>query len=128
MYLVHVRLDGPADLPLPEETRALFTCCAGPDDGLEHVSLHPDAPGGPVVGLFLTAPLLAAAELRAAALCMRALAAHPRLAPFRMASCGVVLVPEYWDVLAAPSAVDGIGHDIFRPPVSPSGTPGEPTQ
>ncbi|WP_327261401.1 hypothetical protein OG444_07490 [Streptomyces sp. NBC_01232] len=128
MYLVHVRLDGPADMPLPEETGALFTCCADPDDGLEHISLHPDAPGGPVVGLFLTAPRLAAAELRAAALCIRTLAAHSRLASFRLASCGVVLVPEYWDVLASPSPVDGIGHDMFRPPVSPSDTTGETTE
>ncbi|MGK5733239.1 hypothetical protein [Streptomyces sp. URMC 124] len=95
MYLVHVRLHGPADVPLPEETGSLFACCAGSGDGLEHVSVHPEDPGGPVVGLFLTAPSLAAAELRAAALCARALAAHSRLAPFRTASCGAALIPDY---------------------------------
>ncbi|MGW7578646.1 hypothetical protein [Streptomyces sp. NPDC054765] len=102
-----------------------MTCCAGPDDGLEHVSVHPGGPRGQVVGLFLTAPSLAVAELRAAAVCTRALATHSQLAPFRMASCGMVLIPEYWDLLASPSPLDGIGHNMFRPPGPPSGRTGE---
>ncbi|MFI7316908.1 hypothetical protein [Streptomyces venezuelae] len=125
MYLVHVRLDGPADVPLPTGTRAAVTSCAEPEDGLEHVSVDPDGLGGPVVGLFLTAPSLAVAERRAAALCSRSLAAHFPLAPFRMASCGVVLIPEFWDRMASPSPVDGIGHNMFRPPEPPSEGDGE---
>ncbi|WP_405650576.1 hypothetical protein [Streptomyces sp. RK9] len=120
MYLVHVRLDGPADVPLPVGTGAALISCAEPGDGLEHVSVDPDGPGGPVIGLFLTAPSLAVAELRAAALCSRSLAAYFPLAPFRMASCGVVLIPEFWDRMASPPPVDGIGHNMFRPPDSPS--------
>ncbi|MFE4856724.1 hypothetical protein [Streptomyces sp. NPDC056670] len=125
MYLVHVRLDGPPDVPLPGGTAALLMDCADPDDGLEHVSVHPGDTDGPVLGLFLVAPTLAVAELGAATVCTRALATHSQLAPFRMASCGVVLVPEYWDILAAPSPLDGIGHNMFRPPGSPSGATGE---
>ncbi|CAM5299912.1 hypothetical protein SXANM310S_03412 [Streptomyces xanthochromogenes] len=55
MYLVHVRLDGPAETPLPCGAAALLMGCAGPDDGLEHVSVAPDGAGGPVLGLFLVA-------------------------------------------------------------------------
>ncbi|MFI6055268.1 hypothetical protein ACIBCO_34915 [Streptomyces violascens] len=125
MYLVHVRLDGPADVPLPCGAATLLMDCAAPDDGLEHVSVDPDDAGGPVLGLFLVASSLAVAERVAATVCTRALAAHSPLAPFRMASCGVVLIPEYWDVLAAPSPLDEIGHNMFRPPDSSSGATGD---
>ncbi|GHB39162.1 hypothetical protein GCM10010331_28470 [Streptomyces xanthochromogenes] len=125
MYLVHVRLDGPAETPLPCGAAALLMGCADPDDGLEHVSVAPDGAGGPVLGLFLVAPSLVVAERVAATVCTRALARHSPLAPFRMASCGVVLIPEYWDMLASPAPLDGIGHNMFRPPDSPSGAAGE---
>lgn len=100
---------------MPPRTVELFHCCARTDDGLEHVTVHPDgAPGpypnsaadteaatGPAVGLFLTASGLALAELTALAVCRRALATHPELAPFTVLSCGAALVPAYFDGLLA---------------------------
>jgi hypothetical protein len=95
MYLVHAQFHSATGAPWPARSAALFSCCARDDDGLEHVSAHPDAPGGPVVGLFLVAPDLDRAETAAAQLCRRAAAHHPELAPFRLLSCGVVLVPDF---------------------------------
>ncbi|MFE4590753.1 hypothetical protein [Streptomyces laurentii] len=78
----------------------LFLCCGREGEGLEHVSVHSDAAGGPVVGLYLTAPSLAVAERSALAVCRRALSAHTELEGFAVVSCGAVMVPQYWDRLA----------------------------
>ncbi|MEV8454407.1 hypothetical protein AB0467_18925 [Streptomyces sp. NPDC052095] len=78
----------------------LFMCCGREGEGLEHVSLHSDAAGGPVVGLYLTAPSLAVAERNALAVCRRALFTHTELEGFAVVSCGAVLVPQHWDRLA----------------------------
>ncbi|MEU3076847.1 hypothetical protein [Streptomyces laurentii] len=77
-------------------------CCGREGEGLEHVSVHSDAAGGPVVGLYLTAPSLAVAERGALAVCRRALSTHSELEGFAVVSCGAVLVPQYWDRLTLP--------------------------
>lgn len=100
---------------MPPRAVELFHCCARTADGLEHVTVHPGgAPGphpgsaadpeaatGPAIGLFMTASGLALAELAALAVCRRALATHPELAPFTVLSCGAALVPAYFDGLLA---------------------------
>ncbi|MCX5206317.1 hypothetical protein OG897_33540 [Streptomyces sp. NBC_00237] len=106
MYLVHARLRAPDGAELSAERVPLFMCCGRDGEGLEHVSVHSDAVGGPVVGLYLTAPSLAVAEHSALAVCRRALSAHTELAGFAVVACGAVLVPQYWDRLALP---DGSG-------------------
>lgn len=99
MYLVHVRLRAPDHTSLPPDAAQLFLGCALDGEGLEHVSAHGDAVGGPVVGLYLTAPSLALAERAASAVCHRALLAHPSLAGMNVVSFGAALVPQHWDAL-----------------------------
>lgn len=72
MYLIHAYLRVRDGAGLPAGTARHLTESACPSDGLEHVAVHPDQPTGPVVGLFLIASCLEAAECAAAALCLRA--------------------------------------------------------
>ncbi|MCX4959879.1 hypothetical protein [Streptomyces virginiae] len=99
MYLVHVRLRAPDHTSLPPDAAQLFLGCALDGEGLEHVSAHGDAEGGPVVGFYLTAPSLALAERAASAVCHRALLAHPSLAGLDVGSFDAALVPQYWNAL-----------------------------
>jgi hypothetical protein len=102
MYLVHAHLRSPTPAALPSQVAELFACCAEGGQ-LEHVTVHTDQSGDPVVGLFMTAGDLGHAEQRALALCRLTLANHPELRPFCLVSCGAVLVPEYWDRMLAES-------------------------
>ena len=99
MYLVHAQLHSPAGAVLPEQAAELLAACAFEGEGLEHVTVHPDAPGGPVLGLFLSASGLDRAEGNALALCHRALQTYPQLEAFTVANCGAALVPAHWDAL-----------------------------
>ncbi|MGW7452501.1 hypothetical protein [Streptomyces sp. NPDC054787] len=99
MYLVHVRLRAPDQTSLPPDAAQLFLGCALDGEGLEHVSAHGDAVGGPVVGFYLTAPSLALAEQTASALCRRTLLAHASLAAWAVVSLGAALVPQHWNSL-----------------------------
>ncbi|MEU3406241.1 hypothetical protein [Streptomyces sp. NPDC006670] len=99
MYLVHARLRAPDHTSLPPDAAQLFLGCARDGEGLEHVSAHGDATGGPVVGFYLTAPSLAVAEQAASDVCRRALLAHPSLAAVDVVSFGAALVPQYWDAV-----------------------------
>ncbi|MGW7331237.1 hypothetical protein ACWGIU_22110 [Streptomyces sp. NPDC054840] len=99
MYLVHVRLRAPDHASLPPDAAQLFLRCALDGEGLEHVSAHGDAAGGPVVGFYLTAPSLAVAERAASAVCHRALLAHPSLAEMNVGSFDAALVPQHWNAL-----------------------------
>ncbi|MFH7593748.1 hypothetical protein WDV06_01405 [Streptomyces racemochromogenes] len=99
MYLVHARLRVPDHAPLPPDAAQLFLGCARDGDGLEHVSAHGDAAGGPVVGFYLTAPSLDVAEQAASDVCHRALHAHPSLAGVDVVSFGAALVPQYWNAV-----------------------------
>ncbi|WP_411105046.1 hypothetical protein [Streptomyces sp. cmx-4-9] len=75
MYLVHAHVRPPDEgSELPPDLRTLLHGYARPEDGLEHVSVHADAPAGPVLGLYLLADSLAGAEATATALCTRLLA------------------------------------------------------
>ncbi|MFJ8040000.1 hypothetical protein ACIRBX_05705 [Kitasatospora sp. NPDC096147] len=115
MYLVLAQLHAPPRSVMPPGAAGLFRCCARPADGLEHLTLRPDGASGPAVGLFLTASGLALAELAALAVCRRALATHPELAPFTVLSCGAALVPAYYDGLLA-----GAGGGRIVPRQNPS--------
>lgn len=118
MYLIHARLRPPPNGELPADAAARVAARARPGDGLEHVVAHPAAEGGPVIGLFLTAPSLAAAEIAAAALCHRALAADEGLDGFTLGSCAAAFVaPFYERLLSAPGGPGrfGTGPDPSRP-------------
>ncbi|MFD3547487.1 hypothetical protein ACFWUW_18115 [Streptomyces sp. NPDC058655] len=66
MYLVHVHLRPPASAPrLPDATARLLILLAEGREAVTHVSVHPDPPTHPVIGLFLRADSLAEAEASA---------------------------------------------------------------
>jgi hypothetical protein len=75
MYLIHAYLRMGEGTALAADTAALITGFAETGDRLEHVVVHPYAQPGPVLGLFLRAANVEAAEKAAAALCRRAFAA-----------------------------------------------------
>lgn len=79
MYLIHLKLGLSPHRLVPPELGDLVRSAARPGEGLEHVTVHPDAPGGPVLGLFLTAERLDQAEVMAGLLCRRALATSAKL-------------------------------------------------
>ncbi|MCX5382580.1 hypothetical protein [Streptomyces sp. NBC_00083] len=127
MYLVHARLLGPPGAPLPLDTLDLVNAGARPDDGLEHVAVHPAARPHPVIGLYVRADSLAAAEHRAFALCRRALKERA-FGGWSLLNAQVPLLGAYYDaMLAAPGpgedrngheegGLDGRGQGPFGPP------------
>lgn len=96
MYLIHVGLQAPDGVSLPSDADVLVTTCAVPGDGLEHVSVHAEAAGGPVLGLYVSASGLRQAEEAATRLAVRTLAQSPALAQFTLVTCGAALVPGPW--------------------------------
>lgn len=89
MYLLHVRLRSSVGAVPADRAWALFACCACETEGLEHVTVHADIPGSAVVGLFVSAENIEAAERFALAICRRALERHPELAVFTLVGCRV---------------------------------------
>lgn len=93
MYLVHVGLHAPA--LIPSDLTALVRGHIRPEDGVEHVSVHPHALPRPVIGVYLCAPALAVAEEQARLVCERVLARCPRLAGWSLAAAEApLLAPE----------------------------------
>jgi N-acetylglutamate synthase-like GNAT family acetyltransferase len=99
MYLVHVHLGPHPDgrrLPGTATTAALAGCAAAAAGAgrLEHVSVHADAPAHPVVGVYLRAASLEAAEGAAEALWRCAAASHPWLEDWEFRCAEVPLLPD----------------------------------
>jgi hypothetical protein len=92
MYLIHARLTGPPGLELPDDLKARLRAQVTGATSIEHVTPHPDALGGPVLGLFVAAPSLAEAERAAEAACLRVLRSHPALAGCGLDRCGAAFV------------------------------------
>ncbi|MFF2076343.1 hypothetical protein ACFVXG_16480 [Kitasatospora sp. NPDC058162] len=101
MYLVHARLRLAAEIPLSDALIVARLRRAGRDRGLEHVSVHPATGFGPVLGLFLAADSLDAAERAARAVCLDVLATAPELRGLTLASCEAVAPPGYYEQLAS---------------------------
>ncbi|GAA2657249.1 MULTISPECIES: hypothetical protein [Streptomyces] len=55
MYLVHTGLRAPRDARAAIDLPTLIRSRLGPDDGAEHISVHPHARPDPVIGLYLRA-------------------------------------------------------------------------
>ncbi|MGW6565219.1 hypothetical protein [Streptomyces sp. NPDC054975] len=80
MYLVHIHLRPPADgPPLPRDTDRLVAGSAVAADGFELAVAHPRVRPHPVVGVYLRARSLEAAEECAGSIWRRAVARHPQL-------------------------------------------------
>jgi hypothetical protein len=113
MHLVHVELRRTGHALLPPGVARLVLGLCGPDEPIEHVAVHGDTGGDPVLGLFVLAPSVAAAERLAAAACRRALATLPEPAGFMVGRCGVRLVPQFYDqqLFGDPDGQDMSGPD-----------------
>lgn len=79
MYLIHLKLGLTSGRLTPPGLGNLIRSAARPGEGLQHVTVHADVPGGPVLGMFLTAERAEQAEVMAGLLCRRALATSPML-------------------------------------------------
>ncbi|MFD4376633.1 hypothetical protein [Streptomyces sp. NPDC058486] len=84
MFLIHVKFDVAGSHPVQSGLGDLVRAAAHPDEGLEHVTVHLDVPGGPVLGMFFTAARPEQAEEAAARVCRRALAAYEELRPLTL--------------------------------------------
>ncbi|WP_328959069.1 hypothetical protein [Kitasatospora purpeofusca] len=113
MYLVHAALRPVSQgRRLPRDARELLLATARPEEGIEHLVVHPDAVPDPVIGIYLLARSLAEAEERGAAFCRRALAAVPELEHWRPARVAAPLVaPFYEQLLTCPAGPDGPGRN-----------------
>ncbi|MFE0701519.1 hypothetical protein [Streptomyces sp. NPDC058872] len=110
MYLIHAQLVLPKDSLIPDGVAPEALRLALPEERVEHVSLHPKGPRGPVLGVYLLAESLAQAEERTASLCERLLARHPGLAGWSMRRAEAAFL--------AP-----LGHGLLGPPVRPTSGP-----
>lgn len=112
MYLIHARLGVPPGVELPPETASLFSDCALPGEGLEHLVLHQDPRGGVVVGFFMTADDLDRAEAVAATICRRGLS-DARLSGWTLLRCESPLVTRHYEHMLGPESPPG--RDRTRP-------------
>lgn len=106
MYLVHALLR-PSDVPPPADLADFVLRCADRNEHLDHAVLHSDASPGPVLGLFVTAPSLPAAEDLARAVVERALRRHPALDETALVRCEVPFATPFYEWLAALPDADG---------------------
>ncbi|MFI9248277.1 hypothetical protein ACIGXF_38270 [Streptomyces sp. NPDC053086] len=96
MYLIHVRLRAPAGAVLPSTVADIFVPFLGGGDGVEHISVHLDAPEGPTLGFFIVSSDLATAEEAAFRASRRAVAEHAALQGFTVVSSKATLTPGPW--------------------------------
>ncbi|MEW1910825.1 hypothetical protein AB0442_20625 [Kitasatospora sp. NPDC085895] len=92
MYLVHAKFLPVPHATFPDDIGELVARGAGPDEAVEHVSVHADAAGGPVLGLYVLASSLVAAERTAAAVCRRAIESVPALRGWSLVRSEVPLI------------------------------------
>ncbi|MER5883782.1 hypothetical protein ABT160_08125 [Streptomyces sp. NPDC001941] len=100
MYLVHIRLlPPPGAVPWPEDLVALMSRDQGPDvdNRIEHVSPHPHARPHPVVGVYVQASTLRAAEAATERAWHRAVLAHPPLGAWTVLSVEAPLLRRHLD-------------------------------
>jgi hypothetical protein len=94
MYLVHVHVQPPSNgVLLPGATAVAVTACARDMSGVEHVVVHADAQPYPVIGVYVSAATLEAAEETAAALWECALKDHHWLQDWTLVRAEVPLIP-----------------------------------
>ncbi|MFJ8308070.1 MULTISPECIES: hypothetical protein [unclassified Streptomyces] len=114
MYLVHARLLGPPGVRLPSCAVELVNAEARPQDGLEHVAVHPDAQPYPVIGLYVRAENLDAAETRAFGVCRRVLN-DGVFGGWSLLTARVPMVDSFYEAMLSASGTeasdaDGTGH------------------
>ncbi len=106
VYLVHTELlNRKAELCIPRNLVDLLRALAHPDDGVEHVVVHPHPEQGVTVGIYLLADRLMDAEKTAARLCRRAVAEVGPLPGWRVGRSEAPLLAPY-----GLDSFDGFGH------------------
>ncbi|MEU3063381.1 hypothetical protein AB0P12_25965 [Streptomyces subrutilus] len=94
MYLVHVHLRPPSAAPrLPDTTAQALGLLARGREPVTHVSVHPDPPAHPVIGLYLHTESLAEAEAAARRLWHHLHHAHHPLAAWTLLRAEAPLHP-----------------------------------
>ncbi|MFD7258116.1 hypothetical protein [Streptomyces sp. NPDC059874] len=107
MYLIHVGLRAPfVGDQLPPNAARLLLALAESDahNPVDHVSAHPHALPDPVVGAYVLAESLEAAERAAEALCGRAVEELPALRGWTVTRVGAPLVAPYYEQLLLSSS------------------------
>ncbi|MFD0122579.1 hypothetical protein [Streptomyces virginiae] len=127
MYLVHAHLQAPPGGALPPDTPSLVWAQAYLDEGLEHVVAHPCALPHPVLGFYVRAENLTAAELKAHELCRRLLD-RVEFAGWSLVRAEAPMVALFYESLLSRSgnaagAVDGTVRGPLRPEEPPSSPP-----
>ncbi|MFD3504596.1 hypothetical protein ACFWWT_42965 [Streptomyces sp. NPDC058676] len=94
MYLVHVHVQPPLNgVRLPSGTADAVAVCARDVAGVEHVVVHAGTRPHPVIGVYVSAATLQAAEETAVALWRCALKNHHWLRPWTLLRAEVPLIP-----------------------------------
>ncbi|AVZ71064.1 hypothetical protein SLUN_01155 [Streptomyces lunaelactis] len=97
MRLIHVRIQFPGGLGSPEWLRRAFLSHAGPEQKVDHISIHPGDEGELTVGFFVTAASLIEAEAISYTVAHRALSHEPALQHARITSYSAAMVPDLFD-------------------------------
>ncbi|WP_228972937.1 hypothetical protein [Streptomyces sp. DH12] len=101
MYLVHAQFAPPPAGGPPRGAMLLARTAVLRDPRVQHVAVHPEAPSGPVLGVFVMAGSVEQAEDRVTALCRGVLRNCPDLSGWRLVRCEIVLgVPGAFPSLA----------------------------
>jgi hypothetical protein len=96
VYLVHAELlNRKAELCIPQNLADLLRALAHPDEGVEHVVVHPHPGHGVTVGIYLLSDRLLHAEETAARLCVRAVAEIGPLSGWRVGRSEAPLLAPY---------------------------------
>ncbi|WP_405550574.1 hypothetical protein [Streptomyces sp. NBC_01171] len=94
MYLVHVHVQPPVHgVLLPSGTADAVAACGRDVNGVEHVVVHADTHPHPVIGVYISAATLQAAEETAVTLWRRTLDDHHWLHSWTLLRAEVPLIP-----------------------------------
>ncbi|MGC0327376.1 hypothetical protein RKD23_000366 [Streptomyces sp. SAI-170] len=93
MYLVHAHLELPPGEELPSDVGTSVRSAIVPDDGIEHLAVHPRSTSRLTLGFYLLADGIEEAEDRTVRVCERLLGEVRELAGARLTGSGVPLVP-----------------------------------
>ncbi|MGK4580141.1 hypothetical protein [Kitasatospora sp. HPMI-4] len=108
MYLVHADLRAPhPDMALPQDIGPLIHAVAMQHEQIEHISVHRTSGPEPVLGVYLIADHLDAAEAVVATLCRRAIDTVPALRGWSTPRVGAPLVTPFYERLLSSSGLAG---------------------
>ncbi|MFF3005286.1 hypothetical protein ACFVTF_21015 [Kitasatospora sp. NPDC057940] len=102
MYLIHAEIQAPVPAPaaaLGPDTAGVLLASARPQERIEHVAVHEGAGPGAVLGVYLVAGRLSAAETVVDTFCRRAVETVPALRGWTLTRVGAPLVTPFYERL-----------------------------